>query len=212
MPVNGLLTFLSIGAVLGLSAGISPGPLLALVISETLRHNKREGIKIALTPLITDVPIIIFSLIVLFMFAGSQVALSVISFLGGVFVVYLGVDCLNTRGLVADTQKSGIKSIGKGTIVNILNPHPYFFWITVGAPMVMKARQSSIWAVVAYFLAFYLFLVGSKIIVALLVDKSREFLKNSTYIWIMRGLGIILLVFAVLFFYDGIFRFRSFLS
>jgi len=78
--------------------------------------------------------------------------------------------------------------------------------------MVMKARQSSIWAVVAYFLAFYLFLVGSKIIVALLVDKSREFLKNSTYIWIMRGLGIILLVFAVLFFYDGIFRFRSFLS
>jgi threonine/homoserine/homoserine lactone efflux protein len=38
-----MLNFLIIGIILGLS----PGPLLALVISETLQHNIRSGIKIA---------------------------------------------------------------------------------------------------------------------------------------------------------------------
>jgi threonine/homoserine/homoserine lactone efflux protein len=204
MPGSGLITFLSAGAVLGLTAGISPGPLLALVISETLKHNKRTGFKIALTPLISDLPIIIFSLIILSLFACSGIALGVISFMGGVFVTYLGIDCIKTRGLAADTYKTGMNPLGKGTIVNILNPHPYLFWITVGAPMIMKARQNSIWSVVVFFLAFYFFLVGSKIIVALLVDHSRAFLKNKTYIWIMRILGIFLLVFAVFFFCEGI--------
>ena len=49
------------GIILGLMAGISPGPLLALVISETLKHGKKEGIKIALTPFITDLPAILLS-------------------------------------------------------------------------------------------------------------------------------------------------------
>ncbi len=44
------------GTVLGITAGISPGPLLMLVISQTIRFGHREGIKVSLTPLITDAP------------------------------------------------------------------------------------------------------------------------------------------------------------
>ncbi len=40
--------FLISGIILGLAAGTSPGPLLALVFSETLKYGKKEGIKIAL--------------------------------------------------------------------------------------------------------------------------------------------------------------------
>ncbi|MCD6225405.1 MAG: hypothetical protein J7K32_07820 [Deltaproteobacteria bacterium] len=53
-----MLTFLTAGTILGLSAGLIPGPLLTLVISETLRHNIKAGIKIAVAPLLTDLPII----------------------------------------------------------------------------------------------------------------------------------------------------------
>ena len=42
--------------------GLAPGPLLALVLAQTLRHGPREGCKIALTPLVTDAPIIALSL------------------------------------------------------------------------------------------------------------------------------------------------------
>ena len=34
------------GLVVGLSAGASPGPLLSLVISETLNHGTRAGTKV----------------------------------------------------------------------------------------------------------------------------------------------------------------------
>jgi threonine/homoserine/homoserine lactone efflux protein len=199
-----LVPFISTGMILGLTAGISPGPLLALVISETLRHGKREGIKIALVPLISDIPIIAVSLIFLSWFARSQVALAVIAILGSVFVAYLGYDCLKTRGLAIEPKPSGMKPAGKGVLVNILNPHPYLFWITVGTPIIFKAWQVSLWAVAAFFISFYLFLVGSKILVAILVHRSKTFLNNRGYVWIMRALGIILLVFAALFLINGI--------
>ena len=44
--------------VLGLAAGFAPGPLLVLVISETLQHSTRAGIKVAFAPVITDLAIV----------------------------------------------------------------------------------------------------------------------------------------------------------
>ena len=58
-----MITALATGAFLGLSCGLAPGPLLALVLAQTLRHGPREGCKIALTPLVTDPPIIVVALV-----------------------------------------------------------------------------------------------------------------------------------------------------
>lgn len=49
-----MLYFLTVGTVLGLSAGFAPGPLLALVISETLRHGIPAGVRVALAPIIVS--------------------------------------------------------------------------------------------------------------------------------------------------------------
>ena len=43
------LTYITTGFILGLS-GLIPGPLLTLVISETLKHGVKEGIKVAASP------------------------------------------------------------------------------------------------------------------------------------------------------------------
>ena len=51
------------GILLGVYAGLSPGPMLFLVVSQTIKHDYREGLKIAFSPLISDIPIIIVSLI-----------------------------------------------------------------------------------------------------------------------------------------------------
>jgi len=39
------LEFLISGMIFGLAAGTSPGPLLALVFSETLKYGKEEEVK-----------------------------------------------------------------------------------------------------------------------------------------------------------------------
>jgi threonine/homoserine/homoserine lactone efflux protein len=197
-------TFLTIGALFGLTAGISPGPLLTLVITETLQHNKTEGIKIAIAPLITDLPIIFVTLFIFSRISQFTIVLSMISFLGGIFVAYLGYETLHAQGLTIAAQTLKPESFKKGIAVNLLNPNPYLFWLTVGTPIAFKAYELSVTAVILFFLSFYILLVGSKICIVLIVERSKTFLNNKTYLLIMRILGIVLFIFAVYFFYDGI--------
>jgi threonine/homoserine/homoserine lactone efflux protein len=198
------ITYLTMGAVFGLTAGISPGPLLTLVISETLRHNKSEGVKIALAPLITDIPIVLLTIFILSKMASSDIVLGMISILGGIFIAYLGYDSIKSRGIEIDIQNLKLKSIRKGIIVNLLSPHPYIFWLMVGAPITIKAYQENPVAAFAFIAAFYVLLVGSKIGIALVVDKSRTFLRNKVFIWILRILGLVLLIFAILLIKEGL--------
>lgn len=203
MDITGTTGFIIMGAIFGITAGISPGPLLTLVITETLTHNKTAGIKVAIAPLITDFPIIILAFLVFSRISELNVIMSLISFLGGIFLIYLGYECFKTKGLDIASQKNKNKSLLKGVIVNILNPHPYLFWITVGTPIALKAFQSSLTATLLYFLSFYTLLIGSKISVALAVDRTKTFISDRLYIWIMRILGFSLAVFAVLFFIES---------
>ena len=185
------------GAVLGLTAGISPGPLLTLVISQTLRHSRTEGVKIAMAPLITDIPIVLLTMFLLSNMTGAGTVLGIISVLGGMFIAYLGYESIRSRGIGIETSHARPKSIRKGILVNMLSPHPYIFWLTVGGPVTLRAYQSSHPAAIAFIIAFYVLLVGSKISVALLVDRSKAFLNQRVYIWTLRILGLVLMGFAV---------------
>lgn len=77
-----LIEFLFLGAFLGLAAGTSPGPLLAVTISETLQHGKWEGIKVAVSPLITDLPIILSTMFILSHLTNYGFFIGIIAFLG----------------------------------------------------------------------------------------------------------------------------------
>jgi threonine/homoserine/homoserine lactone efflux protein len=198
-----MVYFFTIGAVLGLSAGFAPGPLLTLVISETLQHHIRSGVKVAVAPVITDVPIIIFTVFLLAKMSGFRNILGIISITGGVFILYMGYQSLLTKGVELNIEAIKPKSLTKGIIANALNPHPYLFWFSVGAPTVTKAMSQDIFAAVAFLLSFYTLLVGSKIVLAILVGKSKTFLVGNIYIYAMRFLGFALCVLAIVLFRDG---------
>jgi threonine/homoserine/homoserine lactone efflux protein len=199
-----MLTFLTAGTVLGLSAGFAPGPLLALVVSETLQHDRKAGVKVALAPVITDLPIIIFSLLVLAKLSRFHNILGIISFIGAFFILYLGIMNMKIRGVQIDADSSPKKSLQKGILVNALSPHPYLFWLTVGGPTTIKALDLSLLAAISFVLCFYVLLVGSKILLAMLVSRSRSFLQQNTYILTMRLLGLILIILAGYLFQDGL--------
>jgi len=197
-------SFLFSGVIFGLSAGLSPGPLLTLVISETLKHDVKEGIKVSIAPVLTDFPIVIFTLLILSRLSNMLALLGVVSLLGSAFLVYLGYEGISFKGVDIDVAQTKPQSIRKGVIANFLNPAPYLFWFTIGAPLVLKGFRIGIFPASAFILGFYVFLVGSKVLVAVVVGKSRFFLKSRNYIYTIRLLGIILLVFAVLFAKDGL--------
>ena len=199
-----MLTFLTTGIILGLSAGVAPGPLLALVVSETLQHDIKAGVKVALAPILTDLPIILLTLFILAKLARFHVVLAVISIIGACFIFYLGIRNTTTRGADITENTGTRKSLQKGILVNALSPHPYLFWFSVGAPTTIKALEINMAAAASFVLSFYVLLVGSKIILAIMVGKSRSFLKRNTYINIMRLLGVILILLAGFLFRDGL--------
>ena len=141
MLTDSILQYLSIAFILGLSAGLSPGPLLTLVITQTIKHNKTEGIKVAISPLITDLPIVLLAFYIFNELSQFDMILAIISLLGGVFIAYLAIESFKTKALTVDIQTDKSESIKKGIIANFLNPHPYLFWVTVNAPMVFKSLQ-----------------------------------------------------------------------
>ena len=135
-------TFLAYGAVLGLSAGLSPGPLLALVVSQTLRHGTREGLRVAAAPLFTDVPIICLGLVLLTSLKEPDFVLGVLSFIGCVFVGYLGLTSFRQQPIELDLRQDTPRSYFKGMLTNALSPHPYLFWVSVGYSNDSQGKQS----------------------------------------------------------------------
>jgi threonine/homoserine/homoserine lactone efflux protein len=199
-----MLASLIAGTVLGLSAGLSPGPLMSFLISQTLKHGVKEGVKVAFAPFITDVPIILIATFVLTRLAAFRAVLGLISLLGGLFVSYLAYESFRTSRLDTSLQDAVPQSLSKGAIVNALNPHPYLFWLSVGAPMIIKAWAASPLTAAAFVTGFYACLTGAKIGLAVLVGKSRQLLMGRAYGYLMRVLGVLLAIFAFLLFRDGL--------
>jgi threonine/homoserine/homoserine lactone efflux protein len=194
----------SAGLIFGISAGLAPGPLLALVITETLRHGVAEGIKVSLAPLVTDLPIILFSLLAIDRLSHHGGVLGGISLAGAFYVLHLAWKSVQTGPVTLDTDAEAPGSLAKGSLVNLLNPHPYLFWMTVGAPFIIKAREAGLPAQALFVVSFYLLLVGSKVTLAVITGRSRSFLSGRGYIIIMRGLGMALGVFALILFRDAL--------
>ncbi|RME44982.1 MAG: LysE family translocator [Chloroflexi bacterium] len=201
------MNYVLLGLTLGLAAGISPGPLLTLVITASLRSGLAGGLLVAVAPLITDLPIILLAV-----FALNRTpawALPAISAAGGLVVMYIGVEILRsarTASLADGTPQpdQATSELWRGALVNALNPHPYLFWATVGAPTLLTAwRDSSVYPF-GFLVGFYLLLVGSKMAIAWLIDRRAGHLP---VVWYRRtllvcgmamiGLGLLLLRSAV---------------
>ncbi len=198
------LLFLASGCVFGLAGGLTPGPTTTFVIAQTLRFGFRDGLKVAIAPLLTDAPIIAVALLLVGQLTRFEPVLGSITLLGAAFLGYLAAASFKVRGIELPTEKTEPRSLRKGFMVNLLNPHPYLFWFVIGAPTLLRAASASILAAVLFVVGLYVCLIGAKIVVAWLVARSRRFLKSRGYVYVNRFLGVALALFALLFLRDGL--------
>ncbi len=191
------------GFVLGLGAGLAPGPMLALVIAESLRGGYPAGARVAVVPLITDAPIILAVLALAGFIARYPAGLAGLAWLGAAVLLHLAADTWRGARRPPGPQAGAAVALRRGLLVNLLNPHPWLFWLTVGVPLLAGARQGA--AGVALFLvAFYVALVGSKLVLAGLVARAGGALDARAWRWIMRALALALVAVAVLLARDGL--------
>ncbi len=167
------MTYALVGLSLGLSAGVSPGPLLALVMQRSLKGGFASGARVAFAPLLTDLPIVLLALLLVGRLPDR--ALDVLLVVGGLFVLWLGIDGFRRRGATLDSTEvaTARQDVFHGALVNFLSPHPYIFWATLGAPIVIRAWRTSPADAIVFIAGFYVMLIGSKIVLAFLFSRAQ---------------------------------------
>lgn len=175
-----------------------------MVISETLKGDRRNGILIALSPLITDLPIVLFSIFILKAFSNADLVVGILSVSGALFLLYLGVQNIRSKPSAVTIKSSYKASLKYGVITNLLSPHPYLFWITIGAPTFVKAGKTGAASSYVFILGFYLFLIGSKMVIALISAKVKGFVNSIIYYNVMRIIGLLLFIFSGIMMYNGV--------
>ncbi|MDP7608043.1 MAG: LysE family transporter [Candidatus Poseidoniia archaeon] len=204
MAAEQILTLAVVGVTLGVVEGVKPGPLLTVVIRETLSGGFRAGVRAAAAPLFTDGPMIVASLLAAGWIATQPAVLLLISVLGALFLVKMGVECFSIeppKVELSDTSTSG--SLRRGVLTNLLNPNAYVFWFLIGGPLMASAAVEEPLAPVAYALAFIFTLVMAKVTIAWMFDRSRGQLSVQGYRIALGVCGIAMLGFAAGFVYQA---------
>lgn len=198
-----MLDYLFPGLLIGLSSGVAPGPLMTLVVSQTLRHGFKEGVKVSLAPFLTDIPIIILVMVILSAFKNIDFFLGVVALLGGGFLLYLAYESFTVKSFEIKTENVNPQSIRKGFLTNLLNPSPYLFYFTVGGAFLLQSFNENIFYGVIFIFTFLSTMVVTKIVLAFVVERSRNFFKSTWYKWVNWILGLLLVFYSLKFITDG---------
>ena len=200
-----------LGLSLGLGAGLAPGPLLALVIRSTLQDGAAAGIRVAFSPLVTDVPIIAIALLL----AASlpEAVLGALGVAGGAFVIWLGIEALREEPAPAEAAAGAAapqRDLLRGALTNALSPHP---WRRVrdlardrgparGAPILARGGAADS---VLFLVAFYLLLIGTKVALAMGIGAGRDrLMQGRGYAILLRASAVLLLATGALLAVDGV--------
>jgi Putative threonine efflux protein len=189
------------GLLLGFQAGVSPGPLTTLLVSESLNHGRRAGWKLAIIPLCTDAPVLCIVLPLLFRLTGGRETLiGMIAALGACLLIGIAMESFKVKRTDFEKGEVPRTSFGKAYLVNITNPHLYVGWLTIYGTIAVQALQAGVLALIAFIASFYASLVGVKMLLVLLVGSARHSINATWLVYVNRFLGVALILYAFWFF------------
>ena len=190
---------LVLGLAMGFAAGISPGPLLVLVIVQTLRSGLRAGAVTALAPLASDAIVVTVTLLVLSRLPGW--VLPAIGIVGGGYVIWIAWETWRaaTHSIDADAVEplSSGAALRRALVVNLSSPHPWLTWATVLGPLVLATAREGLALAIVFVAGFYVTLIGAKLVLAVVVARGRRVVTGGAYPWVMRGAAVLLAALGV---------------
>lgn len=161
MPTESLAAILIFSFLVSIGAVVSPGPVMAAIVTEAPRQGWRVGPLVALGHTFLELIMVVLLGMGLSFGLASPLARKVISIAGGVLLIFIGGSYLfgSWRGKIklpqADESTSerslfSMVLLGIGTTVS--NPFWYTWWVTVAAGYLVQARELSILAVGVFYL------------------------------------------------------------
>jgi threonine/homoserine/homoserine lactone efflux protein len=200
-----MIQYLVIGITYAFTAVVQPGPFQAFLLSQTLSKGWRRTLPAAFGPLLSDLPVILFVLLLL-----TSLPPHFINFLqiaGGLFLLYLSYNTFKTwkdfDSSKPPASNSNNQTLLSAVIVNLLNPNPYLGWSLVLGPLLLKAWHQNPSYGIVLLVSFYTTLTVGMIITILVFSAAHRF--GSRLNRFLIGISVIALAcFGLYTLYNGI--------
>jgi len=190
---------------LGLATAVVPGPIVILLIVETLKYGWRAGAAVAAGPVLIDAFVMLPLALVVQGLLTSRSLQIIFGLAGLVFLLYLGMNMLITANradeLVSSREIAAISpaaSFRRALLAQLLSPMAYAFWATVGAVMVRQAFATG--GLVSAIIFPVSFWMGTLIVAGVLITLTaagRSTLKSRAYRLIITTGGILMIGFGL---------------
>ncbi len=198
--------------VVGLSGAMSPGPMLTLDIREAARRGFWAGPLIVLGHGILEFALVVALALGLSQFLDQRTLVAVISVLGGLFLVWLGVQMVRRPGalsLAPASRDSGPPKGGgrnlvlAGALVSLANPYWSLWWATIGLGYLVWSLKSGPAGLASFFSGHILADLAWFGVVALAVAGGRRLMSDAVYRGISVACGAFLLLLGLYFIGTG---------
>lgn len=195
-----LAIFLSSVAV-AFSGAVMPGPLLTYAIRQALAVGPKSGPIIILGHALLELALIVLIFLGFDIILQSAAAQAGIGLVGGALLMYMGAGMAvgavkNTVQIKVEGGSGGRGMVLSGIAISAMNPYFLLWWAIIGLGFLLAAYKAfGIWGV----LAFYVGHISVDFLwygfVTLLVGKTRRFIGETPYRWIVGALGAVLVYF-----------------
>ncbi len=178
--------------VLGVTAGIQPGPLSALVIREASNKGFAAGAVASFAPMATDLPLILAAVLLLRPLSDYPAALTALSVAGAAYCCWLAWETWTLPALAAAKSAPAAGSFRQAVMVNLLNPNPYVFWFTVGGAYLTRGIAEAVTFAVVFLVA----IVSTKAGIAWVAARALRPASARTRYFVNCALALLLLALA----------------
>lgn len=212
MPDGSVAVVFGTSFLVGFSGAVSPGPLLAFDIRETMRRGFWAGPFVAAGHAILELVTVVGLAFGVARILDSDLWVASIGILGGVFLLWMAWGMLRNPGRGAPgtaTQHQnpayhGMRGpIVGGVLVSLSNPYWAIWWISIGAALMTRSLELGVAGVAAFYVGHVLSDFTWYTVVSAALASGRRLVTERVYKGIMLGCGAFLGAMGVYFVVAG---------
>lgn len=198
------------GVVLGLLIAITVGPSFIAVVQTGIDRGFKQGIFISMGIILSDITLIIISLLGATFIYNEPTNRVIIGLIGGIILITYGIVSFRTKPDIIIRRSYQPKKkprkdrklaffIIKGFFLNIANPFLLIFWFTAMSWVTAQSEEGKlINNVVAFFSGTIITVFSLDILKIFIGHRIKKYLKPRILLTINRVVGIGLMVFGII--------------
>ncbi len=197
--------------VIGLSGAMMPGPMFVVVLGQSPRRGFWTGPVTVLGHGILEVLLVGAIIFGLAEIISSPTVVKATTLVGGLVLLYMGVDMLRSAGGLSlsgeparGSKAPGVHPFWAGILTSLANPYWTIWWATIGLGYLLIARRTGAAGLAAFLVGHIMADLIWYTIVSSVATGGKRWLTDGIYRGLIRACAVMLLGFAVYFGYYGV--------